>query len=173
MRSALSLGVILSVALGSAACSRTADERGQMQEAAVAARDGGARGDEVTITGCLTSAPDRAAFVVTADRNALTSGALHAGDGETPTFTYELTGNTSNLTAHVGQQVQVTGRIDDDRRDDVKTDDETESKGARVQSGNGQVTPAIETDTELNIKVRRLEVSSVNATGRSCAQQGR
>jgi hypothetical protein len=164
----LFMGLIFTVALGSAACSRTADERGEMQEQAVAARDG-ASGDDITVTGCLTSAADRGAFVVTADRNALTSGALHAGDGETPTYTYELTGNTTDLAKHVGQQVQVMGRVDDDRDDEVKVDEEEEVKLPETQSGDDKVTPAIETDTEMNINVRRLVVSNVQATGRSCA----
>jgi hypothetical protein len=161
------VGLIFSVALGSAACSRTADERDQAQEAAIAARDGAA-GDEITVTGCLSGAADRAAFVVTADRNALTSGALHSRDGETPTYTYELVGNTADLSQHVGKQVQVTGSLDEDREEEAKVDDEAESKQPPVQSGDDKVTPAIETDTEMEIEVRRLTVSTVTPTGRAC-----
>jgi hypothetical protein len=161
------VGLIFSITLGSAACSRSADERGAAQDAALAER-GGATGDEVSITGCLTSAPDRGAFVVTADRNALTSGALHAGDGETPTYTYELTGNSGDLAQHVGKQVQVSGRLDDDRDDEVKVDEEQETKLPEAQSGNDKVTPAIETDTEMHINVRRLTVSTVTPTGQTC-----
>lgn len=166
-RTGLFLSIMFSVALGSAACSRTADERAQQQEAAMAAD--GVKGDEVTITGCLTGAADRGAFVVTADRNALTSGALYANSGETPTFTYELTGNTADLAAHVGRQVQVTGRLDADRKDRVIVDEEEKATLPEVQSGKDKVTPAIETDAEMNINVRRLEVASVSTTGRPCA----
>jgi hypothetical protein len=158
------VGLIFSVAVGSAACTRTADDRNEQQ---AAARDG-ATGAETTVTGCLTSAADRGAFVVTADRNALTSGAMHAGDGETPTYTYELTGNTANLAQHVGRQVQVTGRLDDDRDDEVKVDQEQKTELPKTQSGDEKVTPAIETDTEMSINVRRLSVSSVTETGRAC-----
>ena len=161
------VGLIFSAAMGSAACSRAADERGAQQEAAIAARDGAA-GDEITVTGCLTSAADRGAFVVTADRNALTSGALHAGDGETPTYTYELTGNTADLTKHVGRQVRVTGRVDEDRDDEVKVDQEEKTELPETRSGNDTVKPAVETDTEMNINVRRLTVSSVAQTGAAC-----
>jgi hypothetical protein len=163
----LFIGLIFSVALGSAACSRTADERGEKQEAALAARDGAA-GENVTITGCLSGAPDRNAFVVTADRNALTSGGLHAGSGETPTYTYELTGNVGDLSSQVGRQVEVTGRLDESRKDKAEVDDEDKTKLPEVQSGKDKVTPAIETDTEMKINVRRLHVSSVTQTGRSC-----
>jgi hypothetical protein len=129
-------------------------------------RDAG--GKEITVTGCLTSAADRGAFVVTADRNALTSGALHAGDGETPTYTYELTGNAADFTPHVGRQVEVKGRVDDDRDDDVKVDAEEKIELPKTRSGDDTVQPAIKTDTEMNINVRRLQVDSVTATGRPC-----
>lgn len=161
------VGLIFSVALGSAACSRTAEERGEAQEAALEARAGGT-GDETTVTGCLTSAADRGAFVVTANRNALTSGAMHAGDGETPTYTYELTGNTADLAQHVGREVEVTGRLDDDRDDEVDIDREEKTELPEVQSGDETVKPAIETETEMNINVRRLSVSSISQTGAAC-----
>ena len=160
-------GLIMSVALGSAACSRTAEERGEMQEQALAARDGAA-GEDIMVTGCLTSAADRGAFVVTADRNALTSGALHSRDGETPTYTYELVGNAADLSQHVGRQVQVTGRLDEDRKDEVDVNEEEKTELPPTQSGNEKVKPAVETDTEMNINVRRLNVTSVTQTGRPC-----
>lgn len=164
------VGLIVSAALGSAACSQTAEDRGEMQDAAIATRDASG-GEDITVTGCLTSAADRGAFVVTADRTALTSGALHAGDGETPTYTYELTGNTGELSQHVGRQVEVTGRVDDDRDDEVKVDEEQETKLPETQSGKEKVEPAIETDTEMRINVRRLNVSAVTATGQPCSTQ--
>jgi hypothetical protein len=164
----LILGLVASVATASGACSRAADEREQQQQAALDTR-GGAGGEEVTVTGCLTGAPDRAAFVVTADRNALTSGALYSGSGEVPTYTYELIGNAGDLTAHVGRQVQVKGRIDDDRDDEVDVETKAKSEGERVQSGNDKVTPAVETNEEMEIKVRRLHVASVTPTGGACS----
>jgi hypothetical protein len=154
------------MAAASTACGRNADERARSQEAALAADP--ARGDDITVTGCLTAAADRGAFVVSADRNALTSGALYANSGETPTYTYELTGNTADLTAHVNQQVEVSGHLDDDRKDRAKVDQEETVKHAEVQAGKDKVAPAIETDTEMDINVRRLQVASVKPTGRPC-----
>ncbi len=167
-RTGLIIGIIFSVGLG-AACSRSADERADQQR--VGETDGRATGNEVTVTGCLSAAADRAAFVVTADRNALTSGALHSGGG-TPTYTYELTGNTGDLVAHVGRQVEVTGRLDDDRKDDVQVDDKDKTELPRVQSGDRTVEPVITTETELDINIRRLEVASVRPTGQGCQVQG-
>ena len=166
-RTGLFLGLILSViTAGAAACGPNADERGRAQESALAADP--AKGDEVKVTGCLTAAADRGAFIVTANRDALTSGALYANSGETPTFTYELTGNTADLAAHVNQQVEVTGAVDDDARNRAKVDQEETVKHPEVQSGKDKVVPAIETDTEMDINVRRLNVASVRPTGRPC-----
>ena len=166
-QSGLIIGLALMLTLGSAACSRGADDREETQKAALAERDN-TSGDEITVTGCLTSAADRGAFVVTADRNALTSGALHAGDGETPTYTYELTGNAADLAQHVGRQVQVTGRVDDDREDEVKVDEEEKTELPKTRSGDDTVKPAIETETEMDINVRRLHVASIAPTNRPC-----
>ena len=165
-RTGLFLGIIFAVSIGSTACGRNADERARTQEAALAADP--AKGDEVTVTGCLSAAADRGAFVVTADRNALTSGALYANSGETPTYTYELTGSAADLAAHVNQQVEVRGRLDDDHKDQAKVDEEEKTKHPEVQSGKDKVAPAIETDTEMEINVRRLAVASVTPTGRPC-----
>lgn len=168
-RTGLILGVIFSVGMG-AACSRSADERANQQMAGEA--DGRATGNDITVTGCLTAAADRAAFVVTADRNALTSGAMYSGAGGTPTYTYELTGNTGDLAAHVGRQVEVTGRLDDDRKDDVQVGEKEKTELPAVQSGDRTVEPAITTETKLDINIRRLEVASVAPTGQGCQVQG-
>ena len=174
-RTGLVLGIIISVAIGSASCSR-ADE--PAHDAAATARDSAtgeavdpATGAEMTVTGCLTAAPDRAAFVVTADRSALASGAMYSRAGGTPTYTYELMGNTGDLTAHVGRQVEVTGRLDTDRKDGVNVGDEEKTELPKVQSGDRTVEPAVETETQLAINVRRLQVTNVSPTGQPCATE--
>lgn len=166
-RTGLLVGIICSVAVGAGACNR-ADDRAAQQEAAIEARDGGASGDEVTVTGCLTAAADGNAYALTAARTALTSGAMHSGTGETPTYTYELMGNTGELKEHVGRQVEVTGRVDPDRRDRENVDEKEKTELPETPSGDRNVTPAIETETEMRINVRRLEVRSVTETGRAC-----
>jgi hypothetical protein len=173
-RTGLILGITLSIALVSA-CSRTADE----QDATVGARDSAtgdaadaATGEEITVKGCLTAAADRAAFVVTADRDPLTSDAIFAGAGGTPTYTYELMGNTGDLTSHVGRTVEVTGRLDDDRTDDVNVDEEEKTDLPEVQSGDRKVEPTIKTETKMDINVRRLQVAKVAPTGQACQVAG-
>lgn len=174
-RTGLFLGIILSMAIGSASCAR-ADE--PAHDTAAAARDittgeavEPATGEEITVTGCLTAAPDRAAFVVTADRSPLASGALYSRGGGTPTYTYELMGNTGDLAAHVGRQVEVTGRLDTDRKDGVNAGDEEKTELPAVPSGDRTVEPAVETETQLAINIRRLQVTNVSPTGQPCVTE--
>ena len=156
--------LMISLTLASAACSRQPENR----NATAADASASAKGDEVTVTGCVTSAPDRNAFVLTASRDALASGALQSNTGEVPTYTYELVGTTTDLQAHVARQVEIKGRLDDDRKDvDIDTKDKVELPPTRT-GDNAAVTPAIETKSEVELKVRRLHVTSVTPTGQAC-----
>lgn len=168
-RTGLIVALIGTVALVSACAGP--EQREEQQEAALAVGDR-MSGETVTVTGCLTSTPERDAFVVTAARDALTSGALYSGDGEVPTYTYELVGNAADLSQHVGTQVEVHGEITDSR-DEVKVDQEEETAHEPRRSGDDTVTPAIETDTEAEINVRRLQVSTVTPTGQPCLPSNR
>ena len=164
-RNALFLTLMTTMALAPAACSRTeSDTRGQAN-AGVDDRTI-PDGEPITVTGCLTGAPDRNAFVVTADRNALISGALHAGSGEVPTYTYELVGG-HDLAQHVGRQVEVKGRLGE-RDDEVDVEASQKTELPKVKSGDDTVIPAIETNQEMEIKVQRIHVSAVTPTGAGC-----
>ena len=166
--SGLFIPIMCGVTLTAAACGR-AEERKAAQDAALATR-AETTGQEVTVTGCLTAAPDRAAFVVTADRTALASGAMHAGSGEVPTYTYELVDSSADLTPHVGRQVEVKGHLDPDRDDEVDVDAKDKSKEPPTRVGGDTVTPAVETKSEIEIQVRRLHVASATPTGQPCSK---
>lgn len=155
-----------------AACSRSAEQREARQEAALEV-GGRSSGDEITVTGCLTAASDGGAYALTAARDALASSTLQVGSGEVPTYTYELVGHAADLFQHVGQQVEVRGHLDEDRKDKAKVDQEEETKLEPRQSAKDVVTPAIETEIEAVINVRRLEVSTVTPTGQACLATGR
>jgi len=156
--------VIMALAFAPAACSRDSDTKTQ---ANAGVDDSTAvDGEMIAVTGCLTGAPDRNAFVVTADRNVLTSGALYSGSGEVPTYTYELVGG-ADLAQHVGRQVEVKGRLGErDDEVDIETENKTELPQAR--SGDDKVTPAIETNEEIEINIRRIHVLSITPTGAGC-----
>ena len=162
------LPIILGLAVTATACGR-ANERRAEQTAALETR-AQQTGKEVTITGCLSAAPDRGAFVVTADRTALASGALYSGAGEVPTYTYELVDSSADLSPHVGRQVEVKGYLDADRNDEVDVEEKDKSKEPQARVGNDTVTPAIETKEEIEIMVKRLHVVSTTPTGQPCSQ---
>jgi hypothetical protein len=161
------LPILLGLAMTATACGRAEDRRAE-QSAALESR-AQQTGKEVTVTGCLAAAPDRAAFVVTADRNALASGAVHAGSGEIPTYTYELVDSSADLSPHVGRQVEVRGHLDA-RNDEVDVDARAKTKEPPVKVGDDTVTPAIDTKQEIEIKVRRLHVVSATPTGQPCSR---
>jgi hypothetical protein len=158
------LWLLVAAALGTGACSGRDDD----SKPAIAGDP--VSGDYMTVTGCLSGASDRGAFVLTADRNALTSGALHSGSGEVPTYTYELVGGSEELASHVGKKVAVKGRLDDDRDDELDKEVKSKTELPPTRSGDDVVTPAIRTKEELEIQVRRLRVESITPTGSACNQ---
>src|SRR5690606_34994093 len=162
MRGFWVLGVVVAAA-AAGACSQ-AGQRAEQREAALEERD---RPDEVRITGCLTGSPDLGAFVLTAARSSLASGALQAGRGEVPTYTYELMGNAADLAQHVGREVEVLGTVVE-KRDAVDVDQTEAARLEPRQSGDEVVTPDIKTRTEAEINVRRLDVSTIPPTGQPC-----
>ena len=155
--------LLIAAAIGAGACSGRDDDSKQ------AVPGDPVRGDDVTVTGCLTGASDRQAFVLTADRNALTSGALYSGSGEVPTYTYELVGS-GDFSSHVGQKVTVKGRLDEGRDDEVDAEAKSKVELPATRSGDDKVTPAVETNEEVEIRVRRLQVQAITPTGASCGQ---
>ena len=159
--------VILTMAVGSAACSREGKEAAQHPAATA---DAAGSGDEITVTGCLTGAPDRTAFVVTPQADALTTSTLRSGQGEVPTYTYELVGKpgTGDLQAYVGRQVEVKGRLDS-TKDSAHVETKDKVEVPQTSGRDDKVTPAIETKEEVDIKARRLHVTSVTPTGSPCA----
>jgi hypothetical protein len=147
----------LSLALGTA-CSR--DDR---DKNAVAGGDD-ANGEQVEVTGCLTSNTQTNQFVLTANANALTSMTSRAAAGEAETFHYQLVGG-SNLQSYVGQQITVKGTVSDDGRD---VDMEAKDSTAEPKSRGEEVTPAVESSQEIEMQVKGLTVASVTPTGSPC-----
>jgi hypothetical protein len=145
--------------LGSVACRDRMPNPDRMAEA----RDA----SEVTVTGCLTAAPNRDAFVVTASRDALTTSTLSASAGEIATYAYELVGG-ADLSSNVGREVEVKGELLNDGARDVDMDAKEKSEMPPARVGRDTVSPAVETNAEVELKVRRLQVASLTPTGAPC-----
>jgi hypothetical protein len=150
------------LAVGAAACSRDNDDA----NATNPAHDQRAMGDDdqVEVRGCLTANRETNQFVLTANANALTSmTSRSAGVGET--FHYQLVGG-DNLTSYVGREVIVTGTVEGDKKD-VEIESKPQSEQPVPERGE-EVTPAIETEQEIEMTVAQLHVGSVTPTGTAC-----
>jgi hypothetical protein len=107
-----------------------------------------------TITGCLKAGEAPDTFVVAA--------AQAQGSGETATYQIVGTGGT-NLTDHVGRQVEVTGVVR--QVQELASRSRTPAAESRGTAGTG-ATATVETRTEVDIK--HLEVSTVKPLGQRC-----
>jgi hypothetical protein len=106
-----------------------------------------------TINGCLKAGDAQGMYVVTAAQTA----------GSPDTATYQLVGNTGvNLADHIGRRVQVSGIV----RETGELESRARAETAKPEATSGTAKPVVETKTE--VKIKRLEVSSVQPTGDRC-----
>jgi hypothetical protein len=107
----------------------------------------------VTVTGCLRAGDASDTFVLTASETK---------DGVTPA-TYLLVPNSSvNLRENVGNRVEVSGVLSTQQQ--VSTT--TPATAPRNKPTGTSGTPTVQTQTQLDM--RRLDVSSVNRLGDGC-----
>ena len=156
-RTLIHVTTALILAIGGAACSSTRGE-----ESRNSGTDSGS-GEEVTIAGCLTSAPD-GRFALTAAPDAAVSTAARAMDNERDTHSYVLMGG-DNLQAHVGKRVEVIGRLtgkaqEFEREATRKTDAPPATAGAD--------TPTVKTTEDIDMTVRQLTVREVREIAPTC-----
>jgi hypothetical protein len=112
----------------------------------------------VTETGCLTARGDQ--FVLTD---------LERGEGEATTETYQLIGNHDELRRHVGEQVRVNGEAEAPKVAVVQ--ESTPPANATPQGTSGGAEPKVNTQAQTRVETRKLTVTSVEATGASCAAE--
>ena len=111
------------------------------------------RNQPISVAGCLRSGIADNTYVL------MTS---QTGAGATDTATYQLTArDETNLRQYVGQKVEVTGTLRAEQ-EVASNGMATEQKAAKGTSG----TPTVDTKTELDVK--RLDVTTVTATGSRC-----
>jgi hypothetical protein len=124
-------------------------------------------GDTVTVTGCLTGAPDGKSYVLTADANPMASTTARSAGTNLETFTYALVGG-QNLKPELGKKVTVTGRVEKTKdRVDADTKDVSEQPRTDKPAGTAQV----ESKQDIDINIRQLRVETVKATGEKCDAQ--
>ena len=102
-------------------------------------------------------------FVLAATADQLAKGVAVATSGAVPNVTYMLSGG-SNLGAHVGHRVEITGRTSGDAQKAASTEESV--KRERVPD---KPDPKVEVKEKATIEVRDLQVESLKMVSTSCA----
>ncbi len=116
-----------------------------------------------TVVGCLQAGAQPNQFVLAATADPISKGVAVATTGAVPNVTYVLSGG-SNLGAHVGHRVEITGR--------------TSGNAQKAASADSSVTreripdkpdPKVETKEKIAIEMRDLQIESLKMVSTSCA----
>ena len=116
----------------------------------------------ITVVGCLQTGAQPNQFVLSATADPLAKGVAVATSGTVPNITYQLSGG-SNLAAHVGHRVEITGRTTGQAQKAVATD--TNVTRERIP---GQPDPKVETKEKAAIELRDLQIESLKMVATSC-----
>jgi len=100
--------------------------------------------------------------VLTATPDPLAKGVAVATSGSVPNITYQLSGGT-NLAAHVGHRVEITGRSTGGAQKAMATDSSTK----RVDVPD-KPDPKVETKEKTAIELRDLQIESLKMVSTSC-----
>ena len=117
----------------------------------------------ITVIGCLQAGAQPGQFVLSATADPLAKGVAVATSGTVPNITYELSGG-SNLGAHTGHRVEITGRTTGTARKAVATDSST--KRERIAD---KPDPKVETSEKTAIELRDLDIESLKMVSTSCS----
>jgi len=117
----------------------------------------------VTVVGCLQSGAQANQFVLAATADPIAKGVAVATSGSVPNVTYVLSGG-SNLSAHVGHRVEITGRTSGNAQ-------KAESSDATVKRERVpyKPDPKVETKEKIAIEMRDLQIESLKMVSTSCA----
>lgn len=117
----------------------------------------------ITVVGCLQSGAQANQFVLRPTPDPIAKGVAVATSGTVPNVTYVLSGG-SNLGAHAGHRVEITGRTSGEVRKAVTS----ESSVQRVDVPN-KPDPKVETKEKATIEMRDLQIESLKMVSTSCA----
>ncbi len=117
----------------------------------------------ITVVGCLQTGAQPNQFVLSATADPLAKGVAVATSGTVPNITYQLSGG-SNLAAHVGHKVEITGRTSGQAQKAVATDANVTRE--RIPD---QPDPKVETKEKAAIELRDLQIESMKMVATSCS----
>lgn len=118
----------------------------------------------ITVVGCLQAGAQANQFVLATTADPLAKGIAVATSGAVPNVTYVLSGG-SNLAAHVGHRVEISGRTSGKAQRAVSTDS---SSTKRVDVPD-KPDPKVETKERATIEMRDLQIESMKMVSTSCA----
>jgi hypothetical protein len=143
-----------------AGCTVAAQAAGQPGSTQTQRKDG----EAVTVDGCLSVNPAAKTYILTVRPDEVASAAPGAAN-KTTTITYQLVGG-DGLQRHVGDRVEVTGRIQPDTTATARS--ESERSDAPRNPQEGEAKPTIETKTETKIRAQVLRVQSFRFMEGNC-----
>lgn len=120
--------------------------------------------DTVTVDGCLSVNAAARTYILTTKPQ----GMARAGSGVTnapTTITYQLVGG-DGLQKHVGDRVEVTGKVEPDSTTTAKS--ETKQSGPPRNGQQGEDKPKVETKTETKIRAQVLRVQNFRFVEANC-----
>src|SRR5688572_23904390 len=118
----------------------------------------------IKVVGCLQNGAQANQFVLMATADPIAKGVAVATSGSVPNVTYVLSGGT-NLAAHVGHRVEITGRTTGQAQKAVSTD----SNATKRVEIEGKPDPKVETKEKATIELRDLQIESLKMVSTSCA----
>jgi hypothetical protein len=149
----------LALSLPSVAAAQAQQEQAKpQQEQAKASSDD----KTITVVGCLQSGAQPNQFVLASTPDQLAKGVAVATSGTVPNVTYQLSGG-SNLAAHLGHRVEVTGTSSGKSQKAAAT----ESSVRRTESPSGPDTK-VETTEKAAIELRDLRIQSLKMVSTDC-----
>jgi len=116
----------------------------------------------VTVVGCLQPGAQPNQFVLASMADPLAKGVAVAMSGAVPNVTYQLSGG-SNLAAHVGHRVSITGATTGKAQKAVAT-----SSSVKTAEAPGPDTK-VETKEKMAIELRDLRIESLKMVSTNCA----
>lgn len=116
----------------------------------------------ITAVGCLQAAAQPNQYVLVTTADSLAKGVTVAVSGAVPNVTYQLSGGT-NLAAHVGHRVEITGTTSGKANKAVATD----SNVTRERLPD-KPDPKVEVKEKAAIELRDLEIKSLKMVSTDC-----
>jgi len=126
----------------------------------------------ITEEGCVTGGITADEFILTdLEPTAPNSALRHESQGPAgpTTEAYRLIGNTEELQAMVDRRARVSGSAEREGEIEIRELSRPEQAAGTIADANGDV-PTVDTVEQISLEIHNLEVTSIEATGASCAQ---